>query len=351
MIKGSEHILIIKLSSIGDVVHTIPFVEVLRSNYPELKIDWCIEREAFSIVEDNPIINRIIISNKNKWKKNSLSPSKWAWITKDIYCFVKELCKRRYDMVIDLQGLFKSGIIAGICRADKRIGMNGAREFGWLFMDEMVPVNYEQHAIDRYLQVAKHLGCSSLDWKWNIYISEKERQNMDSLISELNRDGLPIVAINPCARWKTKMWPLVRFYELAKRLIDHGVRPIFLGGARDRKLIDSIVEGLDGTVNLAGLISLKQLAHLYSRADVVVTIDTGPMHIAVMAGAKVVAIFGPTDPKRTGPYGRGHEIIKADLPCSPCFKRDCNNMDCMNEVEVDRVMDCIIKRLHQERNR
>ena len=349
MIKGTEHILIIKLSSIGDVVHSLPLVEVLKSNCPELKIDWCVERESVSILEENPAINKVIIYDKNEWKKGALSPLRWPKITKDVYFFVKELLKWQYDLVIDLQGLLKSGIIAGICRAERKIGLDGAREFGWLFVEERVPVSYDQHAIDRYIEVAKYLGCSSLDWHWKTYISEEERQGVDDLIYRVNKDGLPIVAINPCARWKTKMWPAERFSELAKRLIHHGVMPIFLGGAQDRILIDRILDGLDGAINLAGLLSLKQLTHLYSRSDVVVTVDTGPMHIAVMAGAKVVAIFGPTDPRRTGPYGAGHDIIRLNLPCSPCFKRECDKMDCIKGVGVDKVMDSIIKKLDQEK--
>jgi len=347
MINGSEHILIIKLSAIGDVVHTIPFVEVLKSNYPKLKIDWCLDKEMCPIVEGNPDINRIIVSNRNDWKRDLFYLSRWSGITKDVYCFIKELHKRRYDMVIDLQGLLKSGIITGICKADRKIGLNGAREYGWFFVNETVSVNYNQHAIDRYLQVAEYLGCSSLNWSWKIYISDKEKREADNLISQINKNGLPLVAINPCSRWETKLWPAEKFSELTKKLLDMGIKPLFLGGIKDRKLIDSILDGLKGAVNLAGLVNLKQLAYIYSRSDAVVTVDTGPMHIAVMAGARVVAIFGPTDPKRTGPYGKGHYVIRSGLPCSPCFKKECDHMSCMKEVEVDGVMDSVIKILHQ----
>lgn len=343
MINGFEHILIIKLSAIGDVVHTIPLVEVLRSNYPELKIDWCIDREAYSIVEDNPNLNTVIISNRNQWKKDLIHPLEWPEMIKGIYCFIRKLYKERYDIIIDFQGLLKSGIIAGICKSKRKVGLGKAREFGWLFVDKVIPVNYNQHAIDRYLQVAEYLGCSSLDWNWKIYISEKERKEVDAMISQINRDNLPIVAINTCARWKTKLWPTEKFSKLTKMLINAGCRPVFLGGIRDRKIIDSILDGIKGGVNLAGAVSLKQLAYFYSLSDVVVSVDTGPMHIAVMAGAKVVALFGPTDPKRTGPYGRGHNIIKSTLPCSPCFKRVCEHVNCMKEIKVDKVMDSVEK--------
>jgi ADP-heptose:LPS heptosyltransferase len=197
MIKGSEKILIIKLSSIGDVVHTIPFVEVLKSNYPKITIDWCVDKEISPIIYENPYISRVVISKRNKWKKGLAYPSKWPEITKEVYLLFKELRKKRYDIIIDLQGLLKSGIIAGACKGKRKIGLDGAREYGWLFVNEIVPVDYNQHAIDRYLQIATYLGCKSLDWKWKLFISEREKQLVDNIVSKINEKRLPIVGINP----------------------------------------------------------------------------------------------------------------------------------------------------------
>ena len=341
---GSERILIIKLSSIGDVVHTLPFVEVLKSNYPKLRIDWCVDEEAYPIIEGNPCIDKIIVSKRKAWKEKLLYLIRWPEIIKEAYLFLDELRKKEYEIVIDLQGLLKSGLIAGICKGKRKIGLDSSRECGWLFVNEIVSVNYNQHAIDRYLQVANYLGCNLLNWKWRIYISDRDREIVDHLIEQLNKYNTPIIAINPCARWKTKMWHIEKFSELAKRLIDMGIKPLFLGSIKDKIIIDKMIEEIKGAINLSGMLTLKQLAYLYSKCVTVVTVDTGPMHIAVLAGCKVVSIFGPTDPKRTGPYGEGHDIIRADVPCSPCFKRDCKDMRCMKEINVDMVMNSVLKK-------
>jgi len=334
MIRGDEHILIIKLSSIGDVVHTIPFVEVLKGNYPKLRIDWCIDREASSLIEGYPKINRTIVSNRNSWKRSLRNFSDWSKIVKDVISFSKELRKEKYDIVIDLQGLLKSGIIGAISKAERKIGLNGSREYSWIFLKERVPVRYDQHAIDRYLEVARYLGCSSLSWKWPIYVKKEEKEKVDRIISQINRENLPTVAINPFARWETKLWPLKKFSDLCRRLKEKGYKVLLIGSKNERDYLSRIENG----VNLSGLFSLKELIYLYSKTDAVISLDTGTMHIAVMAGAKVISLFGPTDPKRTGPYGKNSYVIRAEVSCSPCFKKRCEKMECMDKIEVDMVI-------------
>ena len=337
MIRGNEHILIIKLSSIGDVVHTIPLVEVLKNNFPDLRIDWCVDKEVCSLIEGYKRLNRVITCERGKWKKGLFKPFMWNNMAKEIYLFVKELRNTSYDIVLDIQGLLKSGIIAGLCRGGRKIGCDGAREYGWIFVKERVPVDYEQHAIERYLQVAKYLGCVEFNWKWPFHATESERNRIDKLLLELNQKGLPMIAINPYSRWKTKLWPIERFSQLAEKLVKNGILPLFIGAESQRRLIDKIGYG----INLAGVLNLRELAYLYSRVKAVISVDTGPMHIAVMAGAKVIALFGPTDPKRTGPYGNKHRVLRAELPCSPCFKRECETLKCMKSISVDEVISCL----------
>ncbi len=334
MIRGDEHILIIKLSSIGDVVHTIPVVEVLKENYPELRIDWCIDKEASSLIEGYTKINRIIALNRKDWKSKIKDVSKWAEIVKDAILFSKELRREKYDIVIDLQGLLKSGIIAAICRAERKIGLNGSRECSWIFLKEKVPVRYDQHAIDRYLEVAKYLGCPYFKWNWPTYIGEEEKKKVDGIISQINKDNHPIIAINPYARWETKLWSIEKFSDLCKRLKEKGFRPILLGSRDERGFIDKIEHG----INLSGFFTLKELIYLYSKVDAVISLDTGTMHIAVMSGAKVISLFGPTEPNRTGPYGKNSHVIKAGVSCSPCFKKRCEKKECMDKIEVDMVI-------------
>jgi 3-deoxy-D-manno-octulosonic-acid transferase/heptosyltransferase-1 len=247
-------------------------------------------------------------------------------------------------MVIDLQGLLKSGVLTGLSKGKRKIGMGGTREGGWVFLNERpVPVDYDQHAIDRYLRVAKYLGCESSSWKGEIPVSESDKKWVNDF---LNADGIqkrPLVVINPIARWKTKLWEPERFAVLADRITDElSCEVLFTGSNMDRGVIEDISKKMKGrSMNLAGRTSLKQLAHLYTKCAALVTTDTGPMHIGAAMGCPVVALFGPTAPWRTGPRGQAHKVIRADLECSPCFKKKCNDMSCMKEITVGRVFEAV----------
>jgi 3-deoxy-D-manno-octulosonic-acid transferase/heptosyltransferase-1 len=145
------------------------------------------------------------------------------------------------------------------------------------------------------------------------------------------------------ARWKTKLWEPERFAVLADRVTDElSCEVVFTGSNKDRNVIEDISKKMKRRpINLAGRTSLKQLACLFTGCAVLVTTDTGPMHIAAAMGCRVVALFGPTAPWRTGPYGQSHKVIRADLECSPCFKKKCNDMSCMKEITVDRVFEAV----------
>ncbi len=339
-----KNILIIKLSSIGDVVHTLPFLEVMKNSYPDSKIDWLVEEEASQVISGHPAINRVIISKRKSWEKEILNPLKFAKVYSEAAGFYKELKRSSYDIVIDLQGLFRSGFLTALSRGKRKIGMSGGREGASFFLKEPpVPVNYEQHAIDRYLNVAAYLGCNAIKFKGEIPLFESDMK----LANELLGPGTitnNLIAINPMAKWKTKLWEADKFSELALRLIrELNCRVIFTGSGQDRPVIDEMIKMMEQPgnasrpVNLAGRTSLKELAYLYSRCSVLVCTDTGPMHIAAAMGCRVVALFGPTAPLRTGPYGTGHRVIRSGIDCSPCLKKECGDPRCMKDITVDEV--------------
>jgi lipopolysaccharide heptosyltransferase II len=149
-----------------------------------------------------------------------------------------------------------------------------------------------------------------------------------------------LIAINPVAKWETKLWPKKQFAELADMLIgQYDMKIVFTGGIKDYSIIQAITSSMKGrAINFAGKTTLTELAALYEKAALVVSTDTGPMHLAAAVGTPVVALFGPTAPWRTGPYGTGHQLIKAELECSPCFKRRCETTDCMYQISVDQVL-------------
>jgi len=337
-----KNILIIKLSAIGDVVHSLLFLEALRNGFPDARIDWVVEEDASRIIEGHPGIDRVMVSRRKSWGREVLRETKGPFsVLKEVSVFLKNLRARKYDLVIDLQGLLKSGILTGLSRGVRKIGMGGAREGGWAFLNERpVTVDYNQHAVDRYLKVAEYLGCGSAPAKGAIPIIGSEEEEIDQVLDASGLGESPLVAINPMAKWKTKLWDPERFAAVADKIRDEfHCDVIFTGSGHDREVIERVTRLMKGDVlNLAGQTSLKGLAYLYGRCRALVSTDTGPMHMAAAMGCPVVALFGPTAPWRTGPYGRGHRVIRTDLDCSPCFKRRCRHMSCMKDISVAQVL-------------
>jgi len=348
------NILIVKLSAIGDVVQVLPFLEVLKKGFPEARIDWLAEEAAYQVIEGHPAINRIILSRRKSWQKKLTEKAKPLSVLGAIYGFLKELRLCDYDLVVDLQGLLKSGILVGLSKGKRKIGMRGSREGARLFLNERpIPVNYGQHAIDRYLKVAEYLGCDPAGWRGHIPFFESDRRAIDQI---LDRDGIektPFVAINPIAKWPTKLWDSERFAILAERIRDElACEIVFTGSSIDRPVLTRIARMMGSApLNLAGRTNLKELAYLYTRCRLLVTTDTGPMHMAAAMGCPVVALFGPTAPSRTGPYGKGHKVIRSDVECSPCFKKSCDHMKCMKEITVEKVFEGVREVITERREK
>lgn len=342
--KTPKSILIIKLSAIGDVVQTLPFLEVLRENFPNARIDWLVEEQAFQIIAGHPGLDRVVVSRRNLWKSRLLQFKSCMSVIREVKVFLKELRSYEYDLVVDLQGLLKSGVLIGLSKGKRKIGMAGAREGGWAFLNERpVPVDYDEHAIDRYLRVAEYLECDISSRNGHIPVSDSDKKWVDDLLNVNGIQKRTLVAINPMARWKTKLWEPERFAVLANRITDElSCKVIFTGSNTDRNVLEDISRKMERRpINLAGRTSLKQLAYLFTRCAALVTTDTGPMHIAAAMGCRVVALFGPTAPWRTGPYGQSHKVIRVDLECSPCFKKKCEDMRCMKEIKVDGVFEAV----------
>ncbi len=341
--KTPDSILIVKLSAIGDVVHSLPVLEVLKTNFPHARIDWLVEEEASEIINGHLAIDNVIVSRRKSWLRRLFRGGEYKSVLKEILYFSKEVRSCKYDLVIDLHGLFKSGILSALSRGERKVGMSGATEGGWLFYNEQpVPVDYNQHAIDRYLKITEYLNChSNNSWKGYVPIFESDKGIVNLVLDAIGLDQRHLIAINPMARWKTKLWEIKRFADLADRLRDDlSCNIVFTGSKYDREIIENISKMMKNRpINLAGRTSLKELAYLFTRCKALVTTDTGPMHIAAAMGCQVIALFGPTAPWRTGPYGKGHKVIRTDVECSPCFKKSCKHMTCMKEIKVERVFE------------
>jgi len=339
-----DKILIVKLSAIGDVIHALPTARVLRQNYPEAEISWIVEDKAKDMVLGNPHLDEVIILPKGKWKEE-FKEDKWRTL-KEVKNFFKGLREKRIDLAIDLQGLFKSGIITYLSGAKRRVGYSDGREGSTLFYNKKVePREGEIPVVDRYLELIEAVGAEVNEVKFDIEVNENEKDRVDKLLGSLpSSQQKKLVGINPFTSWSSKNWPKEKYAKLAERLVrELDLQVLFTGGSGDREGIDNILEMMEEPAyNLAGKTSLKELAELYSRIDIFVGGDTGPMHLAVAQEVPVVAIMGPTTPERNGPYGEGHVVIQKDLECKNCWQRVCDrDLACMKDIEVEEVLSAI----------
>jgi lipopolysaccharide heptosyltransferase I len=339
------NILIVKLSAIGDVIHTLPALNAIRKAYPKARITWLVEEAAHDLVKDHPALDRILISKRKRWLKELRSPL-FLSAMKEMYRFLKELRDTHYDMILDFQASLKSGILIALARGKRKIGFGKGlehMEYSYLFLNERLPaVSMEHHALTRGLMLLNGLGIPTPEVEYRLSVSDHDRQQVDDLLQKygLVNPGR-FVVVNPVAKWESKLWSNEKFARLADRIIDeYDAEIIFTGGIEDRSIIQNIMSTMEGrAINLAGHTTLKMLAALYEKAALFISTDTGPMHLAAAVGTPVVAIFGPTAPWRTGPFGSGHQVIQDRLECSPCFKRRCSNNKCMEQISVQKVVD------------
>jgi len=351
------NILIIKLSAIGDVVHTLPSLAALRRLYPQAHITWVIEAAAADLITGHPHLNRVLISHRKRWQQE-MRRGNVANSIREISNFIKELRSRRYDLVSDFHGLFKSAVLAGLSGGVRKLGYDSLQEASSLFYNEKIPEDMSKHAVDRYLDLPAYLARQAGEAppagppEFVIPEDDHNRHRVNALLAmnHLDREA-PFVAINPVALWPTKLWREDLFAALAERIVQELGLTVVITGSRDEQpYVAAIFRNLKTgrIIDLTGQTSLRDLACLYRQAALVVTTDSGPMHIAAAVGTPVVALFGPTDPRRTGPYGSQHTVIRKELTCSPCFRKTCPTRECMEGITVEEVWGGVKEKLRRE---
>ena len=334
-----RNILIIKLSAIGDVIHALPVAPALKRCFPQAKITWIVEPTALDLLTNNPYIDELLIFEKNNLKS-------LAGFCRNAPNLVRTLRSRQFDLALDLQGLFKSGAIVWLSGASKRLVYCNARESSDLFSEKVCGPNSNGHVVERYLDVARALGCQIDKPEFVITITEKE-----AAIAEANarQNGLdiskPYVVLIPGTNWPNKCWPPEHFAQLAGRLFDKQIIPVFVGSKADRTAMDEIIgKSPVVPIDLTGKTTLKQLAHIIKNSKGAVAGDTGPMHLAAALQTPVIALFGPTDPDRNGPHGTGHSVLKVSHSCRGCWQRQCREgRSCLADISVDEVFQALMK--------
>jgi len=344
-----RRILIVKPSSMGDIIHALPILDGLRQRYPSAHIAWLVGVPFVDLVCGHPSVNEVIPFDRARFGRVGRSPG----ITMEFLRFLRSLRQRRFDLAIDLQGLFRSGFLTRASGAAVRIGPPAGRELSGMFYTERYPPRpADAHAVEHMWAVAEVLGFADRPKQFRLSITDADREAIRGRLRARQIDpGRGYVAVFPGARQETKRWPAAHFAALIDRLSAQTHLDIVLAGSTAEVDMCRTVGSLSATasVNLAGETTRREVIALIEAARLVITNDSGPMHVADVLHRPMVAIFGPTNPLRTGPYHHPESVVQLDLPCLPCYLRHLDRCRqkhaCMNRLDVDRVAQAALERL------
>ena len=361
--RDFENILLIKLSAMGDVVQTLPVLNKLRRRYPKARIDWLVTPPNDDLLRPNPAITETIEFSRDEWMK--------PWTLAPFVSSARLIARLRaaqYDLVLDLQGQLRSAVFAFASGVPVRIGFDkprgdvwkasprkitdearkhawqGAREGSWLAYTHHIPLpTLDVHPVERYLGVGPMLGFDDSAPDFSFPIPPEATTRIDALLDYYGIGKTRLIALAPGTNWETKQWRSEAFAEVARHCLQKACAVTLIGSERERAICDEVARLAPGAVNLSGETTVSELAALIRRASVCVTNDSGPMHLAVALDRAVVSIFGPTDPIWAGPYHRSNAVLRADLPCSPCYLRELRRCPfghaCMKDVTAGAVIE------------
>ena len=350
-------ILLIKLSGLGDVVHTLPVLVKLRTRYPTARIDWLITPENAEIVRCHPALSNVVLFERGDFSKRG---RRWHAVLAFLD-LLKQIRRAKYDLVIDLHGQARSAFFALVSGARVRIGFDqpvknisrhgwrGAREGSWIAYTHRIPIpTLDVHAIDRYLWLGPLLGLDDNPPDLTIHLSSQTARNVQRLLEEQAVPASKALAVlAPGTTWETKHWNIEGFAAVARHFLHDGFAVALAGTKRDEARCRQIAAAAPGACDLSGKTTPAELAALIEHSQICVTNDSGAMHVAASLGKPMVSVFGPTNPVRIGPYQRPESVVRLDLPCSPCNYRRLSQCPfdhaCMKQLASAMVVERIRK--------
>ena len=335
-------ILILKPSSLGDVIQALPVLRMIRRQLPSSRVHWWIDSNLAPLLEGDPDLEGTILFHRQGWR----SAPHWVELARTILW----MRAQQFDYVLDLQSLARSGSIAWLANGARLIGMDEPREGARGFYDQVVVrSSFLTHAVDWYLGVLPMMG---LKVDWNIQWLPARPARARALEEKWPSGGSRWIVLQPGARWTNKRWPAEHFSAVVRllRKSDSRIRFVILGSDSDRPLASAIASAeADGCLDLSGQTTLPEMVEWVRRSELLISNDTGPMHVAAALSKPVVAIFGPTEPHRTGPYGQLSHVLRHDLPCAPCMSSRCRYfkpMECLRAIQPEVVFQASCTSLH-----
>jgi heptosyltransferase-1 len=312
------------MSSLGDVVQALPVASALHRRYPEAFLAWAVQPAAQEVLTGNPHLNEVLVIG------GSLPPVSSPVKLQQV------LHQYHFDYALDLQGLLKSAAVTYLSGAKIRLGYRSFHEGTRLFYNQLLPKRMDAHAVDSYLDFAAALDAPREPVEFRLAINDEDRHQVDELLTGQGR----LAALIPGARWDSKRWPPEHFAAVAGMLNkEFGLTSVILGATGDAPLAARITAAATAPVlDLTSKTTLKQVTEVFHRCTITIGNDTGPLYLSSAVGTPTVAIFGPTDARRLGPYGPGHAKVVAQVECAPCRNRTCGHLRCLESITPEQVM-------------
>ncbi|MCR4881305.1 MAG: glycosyltransferase family 9 protein [bacterium] len=339
-----KKVLIVRLSAMGDVIFTIPLANILKDN--GYKVYWLVSEKGYSLVKGNSCVDEAILAPIEKWKKNKNKLAN-LW---EYFSIIKKIRDEKFDIALDTQLILKSLLWMVFCGAKRKIVAKNYREMAVWGGNEVISatrVGYEPHAVKSYLKYAEHLGLDTTNIKVTLpEISGSAKTSVDELLLPIDKEK-PIIVCAPATTWVTKHWNKDNWKKLIEKISDD-YNVVLSGGKNDEELLNYV--GNEKTINLAGRTNLEELQELLSRADIVISLDSGTTHLAwATQKPKIISLFCSTPQSLYAPINTTEKIkyisLSAENICVPCHRRKCpkGTNECTKYPAVEDVLNAVEK--------
>ena len=347
---GSPRVLLIRPSALGDVARTVSALVTLRRAMPDAKIDWLVNDAFADAVRHHPAIDEVIPFPRKRFAASRHNPR----VAAESLAWSRRLRSRRYDIAIDLQGLFRSGVFTWMTGAKQRVGFANAREMAWLCYNHRHRVDRRYHTVDRMLALIEAAGYAATEPDMRLYLGPADAQWLDGWRASLG-DRRGYVCIAPTARWRCKCWPIENYTRLAQHLLETGVagdRLVVLASPDERDQLQPLRKALGDTPGVVyPETTVGQLMAILSQTRLLVCNDSAPLHIAVGFDRSIVSIFGPTDPALVGPYRRDDSVVQPlGMACAldTNYRRYRDDQSVISQVSPEAVWDKVLEQIKRD---